>query len=120
MSDPLKDQFMEQLRKWDEQTKTSAGIVTECSIGIHKKPTARDTQVGGSHYKDLKVQPWDAMECWLTANQFQGYLLGNALKYIARFNALEPGKGGIQDIKKAKHYLDKLVEVCEKYECRQG
>ena len=64
-------------------------------------------QVGGTHYKDMGVQPWIAMEAWMTPEQFAGFLRGNAIKYLARCDV----KGGIADIKKARHYIDKLVEV---------
>ena len=68
---------------------------------------ADDLQVGGDHYKNMGVQPWKAMESWMTPEQFAGFLRGNAIKYLARCDA----KGGIDDIKKAKHYIDKLIEV---------
>jgi len=68
---------------------------------------ADDLQVGGDHYKNMGVQPWKAMESWMTPEQFAGFLRGNAIKYLARCDA----KGGIDDIKKARHYIDKLVEV---------
>jgi hypothetical protein len=64
-------------------------------------------QVGGSHYKNMAVQPWVAMESWMTPEQFTGFLRGNAIKYLARCDV----KGGLDDIKKARHYIDKLVEV---------
>jgi len=70
---------------------------------------ADDLQVGGDHYKNMGVQPWKAMESWMTPEQFAGFLRGNAIKYLARCDA----KGGIDDIKKAKHYIDKLIEVRE-------
>ena len=68
---------------------------------------ADQQQVGGSHYKDMAVQPWAAMESWMTPEQFAGFLRGNAIKYLARCDA----KGGLGDVKKAKHYIDKLIEV---------
>lgn len=72
--------------------------------------SVRLKQVGGDHYKKLKVQPWDAMECWLSPEQFEGYLLGSAIAYLGRYNAKATGKGGYQDILKARHYLDKLID----------
>jgi len=68
---------------------------------------ADDLQIGGDHYKNMGVQPWKAMESWMTPEQFAGFLRGNAIKYLARCDA----KGGLDDIKKARHYIDKLVEV---------
>ena len=65
-------------------------------------------QVGGGYYTDKEVQPWDAMKSWMTPEQFEGYLRGNVIKYLARY----PEKGGGLDLLKARHYLEKLlVEV---------
>ena len=64
------------------------------------------TQVGGDHYVKHAIQPWDAMKAWMTPEQFKGFLRGNALKYIARCE----DKGGVQDIEKAIHYLQRLAE----------
>lgn len=71
--------------------------------------SANETQIGGTHYKDMAVQPWDAMRAWMTAEQFAGYLLGNVIKYASRHRS----KGGIEDLRKARHYLDKLIETKE-------
>lgn len=77
--------------------------------------SANENQVGGSHYVDQAVQPWAAMESWLTREQFMGFLLGSAIAYLARFNTTGlAGKGGLLDLKKARHYLDKLLEVASK------
>jgi hypothetical protein len=65
-------------------------------------PSANDVQVAGTHYKDKAIQPWD----YVIANNL-GYLEGNIVKYISRWK----DKGGINDLKKARHYLDKLIEV---------
>lgn len=64
-------------------------------------------QVGGAHYLDKDVQPWKAMESWMSEEQFKGFLRGNVIKYIARCD----DKGGRIDLEKAKHYLDKLIEM---------
>lgn len=64
-------------------------------------------QVAGQHYLSKSIQPWEAMEAWMSEEQFKGFLLGNVIKYIARFQ----DKGGRIDLEKAQHYLDKLLEV---------
>ena len=66
-----------------------------------------EQQVGGSHYKDMEVQPWQAMEAWLTPEEYRGYHKGVAIGYLAR----EQQKGGLQDIEKAIHHLQRLVEI---------
>lgn len=68
---------------------------------------ANARQEGGSHYITKAVQPWDAMAAWMTHEAFAGFLAGNAIKYLARHQ----DKGGLADLKKARHYLDKLIEV---------
>lgn len=64
-------------------------------------------QVAGAHYTDKRVQPWDAMEAWMSEEQFIGFLKGNVIKYLARCD----DKGGKTDLEKARHYLDKLIEM---------
>ena len=64
--------------------------------------TANEIQVGGDHYKEKPIQPWD----FIAANQL-GYFEGNIVKYVSRWK----DKGGINDLKKARHYLDKLIEL---------
>jgi hypothetical protein len=59
-------------------------------------------QVGGKHYQKLDPAPWDVVIQWEL-----GYLEGTALKYIARWR----DKNGVEDILKAIHFLEKLVEV---------
>jgi hypothetical protein len=65
---------------------------------------ANAMQVGGDHYK-TKIQPWD----YIIANGI-GYLEGNVIKYVSRWKE----KGGVEDLKKAQHYLQKLIETTEK------
>lgn len=76
--------------------------------------SALQTQQGGTHYKDMALQPWEAIDAWLTHEQHMGYLLGTALAYLARYNAEGVGKGGMQDVKKAVHTLQRMIEVSEK------
>ena len=64
-------------------------------------------QVGGDHYASKDVQPWEAMESWMTPEAFSGYLLGNCIKYLSRYRE----KNGTQDLKKCEHYLAKLIEI---------
>ena len=63
---------------------------------------ANDQQVAGSHYKKQVIQPWD----YIAANNI-GYFEGNIIKYISRWR----DKNGLEDLRKARHYLDKLIEL---------
>lgn len=67
---------------------------------------ANDQQIGGDHYRNKKYQPWDVMQDWMTTEQFTGFLIGAVIKYIARYR----NKTGLEDLKKARHFLDKLIE----------
>ena len=62
-------------------------------------------QVDGDHYRVQPIQPWD----FIVANNL-GFLEGNIIKYVARYQM----KGGLKDLEKAKHYLEKLIEVNSK------
>jgi len=66
--------------------------------------TANDTQVGGQHYKAKTIHPWD----YIAANGL-GYFEGNIVSYVSRWR----DKGGLDDLRKARHYLDKLIELEE-------
>lgn len=69
---------------------------------------ASDKQVGGDHYTKMGAyQPWDVLRHWLTPEEYRGWQKGNAIVYLAR----ELQKGGDQDIAKAAHHLQKLLEV---------
>lgn len=67
---------------------------------------AKRTQIGGDHYQKA-IQPWDYMESCMSEEAFKGYLWGNIIKYVSRWE----DKGGVQDLQKARHYIDKLVSV---------
>jgi hypothetical protein len=71
---------------------------------IEQGQDANAVQVGGDHYK-TEIQPWD----FIIANDL-GYLEGNIIKYVSRYKK----KGGMADLRKAQHYLQKLIETTEK------
>jgi len=58
-------------------------------------------QVGGNHYREMKIQPIE----YITKNGLN-YAEGNVVKYVSRWRK----KGGIEDLRKAKHYIDLLIE----------
>ena len=72
--------------------------------------SADEVQVGGTHYKDMPVQPWDVMEQLLTHAEFVGFLKGNIIKYGMR----QGRKEGSDDAAKALHYMQKLLEFRNK------
>lgn len=71
---------------------------------LNERGSANATQVAGDHYKRHKYETWDVILDWEL-----GYLDGNAVKYLSRWRL----KGGVQDLRKAAHYIQKLIEVEE-------
>lgn len=63
---------------------------------------ALDKQEGGDHYKKLAIQPIE----FIFKNKI-GYAEGNVIKYVTRWR----DKNGVEDLKKARHYLDLLIEA---------
>lgn len=63
-----------------------------------------DQQVGGDHYKSMKIQPVE----FILANEL-GFCEGNVIKYICRYKQ----KGGVQDLKKVVHYAELLIKQIE-------
>ncbi len=63
---------------------------------------AQRYQVGGDHYSRHAIQPWDIIREYRLS-----FFEGNALKYILR---KKPGTPRIEDLKKARHYIDALIE----------
>ena len=62
-------------------------------------------QIGGDHYSKLAIQP----VTYINANGLS-YLQGNVIKYVTRYK----DKNGLQDLEKAKHYIDMLIEMEDK------
>jgi hypothetical protein len=61
-----------------------------------------DVQVGGTHYKGMKIQPIE----FVAANNLS-YMDGCVVKYISRHR----NKNGREDIEKIKHYCDLILEL---------
>lgn len=67
--------------------------------------TANTMQVGGGHYKNTEAyEHWD----WVADCQLD-YFAGNITKYVMRHRK----KNGVEDLRKAGHYLNKLIELAE-------
>lgn len=67
-----------------------------------RRETALEVQVGGAHYKDMPIQPVE----FIHRNGI-GFCEGCAIKYLARWRS----KGGLQDLQKARHFIDLLIEM---------
>lgn len=62
-----------------------------------------------NHYKVGGIETFDFIKAKLTKQQLEGYLMGNIIKYMSRYQY----KNGIEDIKKAQRYINDLIEVLE-------
>lgn len=85
------------------EARQGVAYVTRGGAMIRTGPVnANATQVGGEHYKNRVIQPWD----FIAANKLD-FFQGSVVKYVVRFRE----KNGVEDLKKARHYLDKLIEL---------
>ena len=64
--------------------------------------SANDKQIGGQHYQTAPIQHWD-----IVVMHKLDYFQGQIIKYVMRWNA----KGGVQDLRKAQHFLEKYIEL---------
>lgn len=77
-------------------------LVREATDNPAQAKKALDVQVGGGHYKDMKIQPIE----YIHANGIP-FAEGSVIKYVSRWRA----KGGVEDLKKARHFLDLLIDL---------
>lgn len=77
-------------------------------IDMHKcsNSSAFSTQIGGSHYRDMPIQPAE----YAIRNRL-GFAEGAVVKYVSRWN--KDGCGGIVDLRKARQFIDMLIEIEE-------
>jgi len=80
-------------------------VMSDTEERAEAKLNPLDQQIGGSHYKDFKIQPIE----FIIANNLD-FIQGNVVKYICRYKH----KGGLQDLIKIKHYLDIIISMAEK------
>lgn len=78
--------------------------VAEKATTVADNATPLDEQVGGSHYKDCAIQPAE----FVHANKVP-YLEGSIIYYVFRWR----NKNGIEDLKKARHTIDLLIQLEE-------
>lgn len=97
----LLDKADEQLTALINEKKDFVPISTKEETTQKEAKSALDYQVGGNHYHQMAYQPLSfIMELGLN------FCEGNIVKYVARYKF----KNGLQDLKKAQHYLKFLLE----------
>lgn len=83
--------------KSDDGESFVVGIETQSEAAVNHPP----------HYTGGNIECIDAIRSSMTDMEYQGYLRGNIFKYLWRFRH----KNGTEDLKKARWYLDKLIEA---------
>lgn len=101
MSDPYLDRMRDEGRMIDEY---AASLRQEEQKVEGSKKLANDIQYGGNHYKGTQIQHWD----FAAANGLD-YFQGCITKYVTRWRL----KNGLEDLKKAQHFLQKYIELVE-------
>lgn len=93
---------------WDTDTTVVPFVTPDTTSRHYPGLTNEDpykTQVGGSHYAKYAIQPTE----YIIKNGL-GFCEGNVIKYVTRYK----DKNGIEDLRKARHYLDILISEMEK------
>lgn len=92
--------------RWTDMVSRRATAMEQAGLTVGNG-AARLGQVGGTHYAKHKIQPWDVWDEY----DLDRYT-ANAVKYLLR-GGDKPGNTRLQDLKKARHYLDKAIEMEE-------
>ena len=79
-------------------------------LGLQVQQSDHDSVNHPSHYTQGSIETIDYMESCLTPEEFCGGCKMNVLKYVSR----EKHKNGLEDLKKARWYLDRLISYLEK------
>tara|TARA_R100000656_G_scaffold21982_1_gene19696 strand:+ start:105 stop:503 length:399 start_codon:yes stop_codon:yes gene_type:complete len=88
--------------RYAEQQRIASGNAALNELDWHKFMSPYDRQIGGNHYIDFQISPFEFIE----RNKLS-YGAGNVIKYICRWKK----KGFITDLEKAKHYIELLIEL---------
>lgn len=74
-------------------------------------------QIGGTHYLDMEIQPWDAIKAWRGPEAFINYLDGEVLSYMARAGHKGPR---LDDLRKAHHVLGVEIQELTELEAKKN
>ena len=95
----------------DAAVKAMASITKGISLGtLPADDTLDDTVNHPAHYTQGAVECIEAIKASMSVTEYRGYLKGNAMKYLWRYQF----KGGVEDLKKARWYLDRLIEEVDR------
>ena len=95
----------------DAAAEAMASITKGISLGILPADDTLDDPVNHpAHYTQGGIECIEAIKASMTASEYRGYLKGNAMKYMWRYQH----KGGVEDLKKARWYLDRLISEVDR------
>ena len=97
---------------YDEEIKVNDNIVCKGGVCNVELTDQNDNVNNPMHYTQGKIECIDYIEDKLGKEGFLAYMQGNIIKYVTRYKH----KNGIEDLKKAKWYLDKMIKTLEKDE----
>lgn len=89
-----------------QQANVDGGLAVN-DVVLRKASEPHDHVNNPSHYASGGIECIDAMQAMLSRDEFIGYLRGNIFKYQWRYKL----KNGVEDLKKARWYQNKLIEV---------
>lgn len=78
-------------------------------MAIPFRPVLMDDPINPSHYKDGSIECIEALEACVTDEGFCAHLKLTAIAYLWRYEK----KGGLEDVKKARWYIDRLIGTLE-------
>ena len=84
-----------------DTTYTQSDLKADCTNEYKKD------NINPDHYKSKSKETIERLQDNLTQGEFKGYLKGNILKYLDRYEH----KNGVEDLNKAQWYLNKLIEL---------
>jgi hypothetical protein len=112
LSETHSDDFIEEVHfgNWDEYSECAydLGFISalDYAVALHENYKEGDNNISPSHYKNGGIETIDYIRAKTSDEQFHGYLVGNIIKYISRFE----NKNGTEDLKKAQWYLNRLID----------
>jgi hypothetical protein len=74
-----------------------------------ERPEVFDNVLKPKHYNSSGIECIEGIEAQLTPEGYKGFLQGNCAKYLWRWR----DKGGIEDLRKCKWYLDRLISMAD-------
>ena len=103
----IKPEHDEVLKGYSSEPEYVKYVFSDNHDTITIDPEPQDNVNNPAHYGQGRIEAIEYIEDFMTKEEFIGYLRGNIAKYMHRFRY----KNGIEDVEKAKWYMEALIEV---------